>query len=40
MSLNVSNEQIAQELDLASGDAQMMTSQLREGIMAKKSLLS
>ena len=40
MGLNLSNEQIAQELDLASGDAQMMTSQLRAGIVAKKSQLS
>ena len=38
MGLNLSNEQIAQELDLAVGDAQMMTSQLRAGILAKKSL--
>lgn len=38
MGLNLSNEQIAHELDLAAGDAQAMTSQLREGIVAKKSL--
>jgi transposase-like protein len=38
MGLNLSNEQIGQELDLASKDAQTMTSQLRVGIMAKKSL--
>lgn len=38
MGLNLSNEQIAQELDLASRDAQTMTSQLRAGIMVKKSL--
>ena len=38
MGLNLSNEQIAQELDLASGDAQKMTSQLRAGIVAKKNL--
>ena len=40
MGLNLSNEQIGQELDLASKDAQAMTSQLRAGIMAKKSLSS
>jgi transposase-like protein len=38
MGLNLSNEQIAQELDLSSGDVQAMTSQLRAGIVAKKSL--
>ena len=37
MGLNLSNEQIAAELDLASGDAQAMTSQLRQGIVTKKS---
>jgi transposase-like protein len=37
MGLNLSNEQIAAELDLAPGDVQAMTSQLREGIVAKKS---
>jgi transposase-like protein len=36
MGLNLSNEQIAVELDLAAGDVQAMTSQLREGIVAKK----
>ena len=40
MGLNLSNEQIAQELDLAAGDAQQMTSQLRAGIVAKKSRLN
>lgn len=40
MGLNLSNEQIAAELDLSSGDAQAMTSQLRQGIVAKKSLSS
>jgi hypothetical protein len=40
MGLNLSNEQIAQELDLASKDAQIMTSQLRTGIMVKKSQLT
>lgn len=38
MGLNLSNEQIAAELDLASGDAQQMTAQLREGVVVKKSL--
>jgi len=38
MGLNLSNEQIAQELNLDSADAQRMTSQLRAGIVAKKSL--
>lgn len=37
MGLNLSNEQIAAELDLSLGDAQAMTSQLRQGIVAKKS---
>lgn len=37
MGLNLSNEQIAAELDLAPGDVQAMTSQLREGVVAKKS---
>jgi len=37
MGLNLSNEQIAQELDLSSGDVQAMTSQLRTGIVSKKS---
>jgi transposase-like protein len=37
MGLNLSNEQIAQELDLSSGDVQAMTSQLRAGIVSKKS---
>jgi transposase-like protein len=38
MGLNLSNEQIAAELDLSPGDAQKMTSQLREGVVVKKSL--
>lgn len=38
MGLNLSNEQIADELDLSVGDAQTMTTQLREGIVVKKSL--
>jgi len=37
MGLNLSNEQIGQELELDPGDAQRMTSQLRAGIVAKKS---
>lgn len=37
MGLNLSNEQIAAELDVATGDAQQMTTQLREGVVAKKS---
>lgn len=37
MGLNLSNEQIAAELDLSPGEAQAMTSQLREGIVVKKS---
>jgi len=36
MGLNLSNEQIAQELDLNPDDAQKMTSQLREGIVERK----
>ncbi len=36
MGLNLSNEQIAQELDLPMIDVQAMTSQLREGIVVKK----
>ena len=34
--LNLSNEQIAQELDLNPDDAQKMTSQLREGIVERR----
>ena|SRR2546425_11789356 len=37
MGLNLSNEQIAAELNLASGDAQHMTAQLRAGVVLKKS---
>jgi transposase-like protein len=37
MGLNLSNRQIAQELDLNQDDAQQMTSQLRQGIVRKKS---
>ena len=38
MGLNLSNQQIAAELDLNKDDVQVMTTQLREGIVAKKSL--
>src|SRR5512140_1288543 len=37
MGLNLSNEQIAAELDLPLSDAQAMTSQLRAGVVVKKS---
>ena len=36
MGLNLPNQQIAAELDLDKGDVQAMTTQLREGIAAKK----
>ncbi len=36
MGLNLSNEQIAQELDLTPDDAQKMTGQLREGVVVRK----
>ena len=36
MGLNLSNQQIAQELDLDEADAHQMTRQLREGIVVKK----
>ena len=36
MGLNLSNEQIAQELDLDPDDAQRMTTLLREGIVQRK----
>lgn len=36
MGLNLSNQQIAQELDLDPDDAQEMTAQLRTGIVVKK----
>jgi len=36
MGLNLSNEQIAQELDLNPDDAQRMTTQFREGIVQRK----
>jgi transposase-like protein len=38
MGLNLSNEQIASEVDLPVNEVQTMTSQLREGIVVKKSL--
>ena len=37
MGLNLSNQQIALELGLNKDDVQAVTSQLREGIVAKKS---
>lgn len=37
MGLNLSNQQIAQELDLHPSDAHQMTCQLRQGIVSKKS---
>jgi transposase-like protein len=37
MGLNLSNQQIAAELDLNEADVQIMATQLREGVMAKKS---
>jgi transposase-like protein len=40
MGLNLSNQQIAAELDLNKDDVQAMTTQLRAGIVAKKSLSS
>jgi len=40
MGLNLSNEQIGAELDVSPGDAQEMTSQLRKGIVDKKSLFN
>ena len=36
MGLNLSNEQIAQELGIDPDDAQVMASQLREGIVERK----
>ena len=36
MGLNLSNEQIGQELNLDPDDAQVMTTQLREGIVERK----
>jgi transposase-like protein len=37
MGLNLSNQQIAQELGLNKDDVQQMTTQLRNGVVAKKS---
>jgi transposase-like protein len=37
LGLNLSNAQIAAELDLPLGDAQAMTTQLRAGVVLKKS---
>lgn len=37
MGLNLSNSQIAAELDLNEDDTQIMATQLREGVVAKKS---
>lgn len=36
MGLNLSNRQIAQELDLDESDVHQMTSQLRQGIVDSK----
>jgi transposase-like protein len=36
MGLNLSNEQIAKELDLDPDDAQRMTTSLREGVVSRK----
>ena len=36
MGLNLSNRQIAAELELDEDDVQVMTTQLRDGVMAKK----
>jgi transposase-like protein len=38
MGLNLSNRQIAAELDLNEDDVQVMATQLREGVMAKKAV--
>lgn len=40
MGLNLSNEQIAAEVDLPVNEVQTMTGQLREGIVVKKSQLT
>jgi biotin operon repressor len=37
MGLNLSNQQIAKELGLNRSDVQEMTSQLRSGVVEKKS---
>lgn len=36
MGLNLSNRQIAQELELNISDVQQMTHQLRQGVVARK----
>ena len=36
MGLNLSNQQIAEELDLSKDDVHQMTTQLRQGIVEKK----
>ena len=36
MGLNLSNEQVGRELNLDPDDAQVMTSQLREGIVKRE----
>jgi hypothetical protein len=36
MGLNLSNRQIAQELDLNEGDVQTMTAQLRQGLVVRQ----
>ncbi len=38
MGLNLSNEQIGQELALNGSDVQQMTAQLREGIVKKRTI--
>jgi hypothetical protein len=38
MRLNLSNEQIGQELALNGSDVQQMTAQLREGIVKKTTI--
>lgn len=40
MGLNLSNQQIAKELDLDESDAHLMATHLREGVEAKKSQMS
>jgi DNA-binding Lrp family transcriptional regulator len=36
MGLNISNRQIAQELELDTSDVQQMTRQLRQGVVIRK----
>ena len=40
MGLNLSNRQIAQELDLNTGDVQQMTRQLRQGVVVRKPVVT